>query len=53
VPAAVIFAGQSSCCVGLNQVNFTVPAGATTGNAVAVVLSVGAKASNSVTLAIQ
>jgi len=53
VPATVIFAGQSGCCVGLNQINFTVPDGAPTGNAVAVVVSVGGKASNSVTIAIQ
>jgi uncharacterized protein (TIGR03437 family) len=53
VPSTVVFAGQSGCCVALNQVNFTVPAGAPTGNAVAVLLSVGAKASNSVTIAIQ
>lgn len=53
VPAIVAFAGQSGCCVGLNQINFTVPAGAPTGNAVAVVVSVGAKASNSVAIAIQ
>ena len=53
VPATIVFAGQSGCCVGLNQINFTVPAGAPTGNAVAVVVSVGAKASNSVTIAIQ
>jgi len=53
VPATVAFAGQSGCCVGLNQINFSVPAGAPTGNAVAVVVSVGAKASNSVTIAVQ
>ena len=53
VPATVGFAGQSPCCVGLNQINFTVPASAPTGNAVAVVVSVGGKNSNSVTLAIQ
>lgn len=53
VPATVGFAGQSPCCVGLNQINFTVPAGAPTGSAVPVVVSVGGKASNSVTLVIQ
>lgn len=53
VPAAVVFAGMSGCCVGLNQINFTVPAGAPAGNAVPVVVSMGAKPSNQVTLAIQ
>lgn len=53
VPATISFAGQSGCCVGLNQINFTVPASAPTGAAVAVVVSSGAKNSNSVTLAIQ
>ena len=53
VPATVVFAGQSGCCAGLNQVNFTVPDGAPTGNTVPVILSVGAKQSNSVILAIQ
>ncbi len=53
VPATVSFAGQSGCCVGLNQINFTVPASAPTGAAVAVVVSSGAKNSNTVTLAIK
>jgi uncharacterized protein (TIGR03437 family) len=53
VGAQVAFAGLSGCCAGLNQVNFVVPAGAPTGGSVAVVLSVAAKQSNSVTIAIQ
>jgi uncharacterized protein (TIGR03437 family) len=53
VPATVVFAGQSGCCVGLNQVNFTVPPGAPTGNTVPIVVSVNGKQSNSVTIAIQ
>ncbi len=38
---------------GLNQVNFVVPAGAPTGATVAVVVSVGPKQSNPVTIVIQ
>lgn len=53
VPAAVLFAGHSGCCAGLNQINFTVPTGAPLGNSVAVVVSMNAKPSNPVTLAIQ
>ena len=41
VPAAVLFGGMSGCCVGLNQINFSVPTGAATGNAVPVVVSMG------------
>lgn len=53
VPATVLFAGHSGCCAGLNQINFTVPTGAPVGNSVAVVVSMNAKPSNTVTLAIQ
>ncbi|MEO5926303.1 MAG: CHRD domain-containing protein [Bryobacteraceae bacterium] len=53
IAAQVSFSGLSGCCAGLNQVNFVVPASAPTGGAVAVVLSMAAKQSNSVTIAIQ
>ena len=53
VPATVLFAGHSGCCAGLNQINFTVPAGAPVGGSVAVVVSMNAKSSNPVTLAVQ
>ena len=53
VPAQIVFSGLSGCCVGLNQVNFTIPAGSPTGNAVPVIVSVNGKQSNSVTIPIQ
>ena len=56
VPATVQFSGQTSCCVGLNQINVTVPAGALTGandtNHVPVVLSIDGQTSNTVTIAV-
>jgi uncharacterized protein (TIGR03437 family) len=53
IPAAVLFAGHSGCCAGLNQINFTIPTGAPVGNSVSVVVSVNAKPSNQVTIAVQ
>ena len=47
------FAGLSGCCVGLNQVSVRLPASTHSGNAIPVVLSIGGKQSNSVTLAVQ
>lgn len=53
VPAEVLYGGISGCCVGLNQVNFKVPAGAPAGAAVPVIVSVGNKQSAPVTMVIQ
>ena len=53
LPAVVSFAGLAPGFVGLYQVNAQVPAGAATGDAVPVVLSVGGASSNPVTVAIQ
>ena len=50
--AVVQFSGISGCCVGLNQVIVAVPANVRTGTAVNVVLSIGGRQSNTVTLAI-
>lgn len=51
VPAQVIFAGLSGCCVGLNQINVVVPPNVRAGASVNVVLSIGGKQSNTVTIA--
>ena len=47
------FAGLAGCCVGLNQINVRVPESARTANDIPVVLSVGGKQSNTVTIAVQ
>jgi uncharacterized protein (TIGR03437 family) len=47
------FAGLAGCCVGLNQINARIPAGVGSGNAVSVVLNIGGKSSNTVTVAVQ
>ncbi len=47
------YAGLAGCCVGLNQINVKVPAGATVGNSIPLVLNTGGKTSNSVTIAVQ
>jgi uncharacterized protein (TIGR03437 family) len=47
------FAGLAGCCVGLNQINARIPAGVGPGNAVSVVLNIGGKTSNAVTVAVQ
>ena len=52
VPALVSFSGLASGFFGLYQVNVQIPAGAPTGNAVPVVLTIGGVASNPVTIAI-
>lgn len=46
------YAGLAGCCVGLNQVNFKVPAGVRTNTNVAVTINVGGRIGNPVTLAI-
>lgn len=53
VDAPVSFAGLAPGFVGLYQVNAEVPAGATSGPAVKVVLSIGGVASNTATIAIE
>lgn len=52
LPATVQFSGVSGCCVGLNQVNVVVPSNVRTGTDVNVVLSIGGKQSNIVTIAV-
>jgi minor extracellular serine protease Vpr len=51
-PAPVLFSGLAPGFVGLYQVNAQVPAGAPSGNAIPVVISVGGVASNTVTIAV-
>jgi len=53
VPADVQFSGLAPGYVGLYQVNVPVPAGLATGPSVPVVISMGAAASNTVTMAVQ
>jgi len=50
--APVSYSGLTPGGVGLYQVNAQVPAGVTAGNAVAVTISIGGVASNSVTIAV-
>lgn len=52
LPAQVLFSGTAPGFVGLNQINVTVPAAATIGNSVPVVVTLGGKASNTVTMAV-
>jgi len=47
------FAGLAGCCVGLNQINFHVPAGVTPGNAVPIMLTIAGQSSNTATIAVQ
>lgn len=53
VPAPVSFAGLAPGYVGLYQVNVQVPQGVAAGDAVPVVLSIGANFSNSVTISVR
>jgi hypothetical protein len=51
--ASVLYSGRSSCCSGIDQINFTVPAGAPSGCYVPVVVRVaGSVVSNTVTMGI-
>jgi uncharacterized protein (TIGR03437 family) len=50
LPAQVLFSGTTPGLVGLNQINFRIPASTRTANNIPVVLSSGAKQSNSVTI---
>lgn len=53
VSAPVSFSGLAPGFLGLYQVNATLPAGAPTGSAVAVSLSIGGATSNTVTIAVE
>ena len=53
MPATVLFSGLAPPFVGLYVVTLQVPAGAPTGNSVAVVLTIGGVPSNTVTIAVQ
>ncbi len=53
VPAAVSFAGLAPGYIGLYQVNVQVPQGVAAGDAVPVMLSAGAIASNTVTISVR
>ncbi len=52
VSAPVMFSGLAAGLVGVYQVNALVPAGAPSGNAVAVAISIGSLISNTVTMAV-
>ena len=51
LPAVLQFYGLSSCCAGLNQINAVVPPNARIGTDISVVVSIGGKVSNTVTMA--
>jgi uncharacterized protein (TIGR03437 family) len=50
--ASVLYSGRSSCCSGIDQINFTVPAAAPAGCYVPVVVRVAGRVSNTATMAI-
>lgn len=52
VAATVSFAGAAGCCVGLNQINLTVPNGVAANPAAPVVLTVSGQSSNIATIAV-
>lgn len=52
IPVEPDFAGLSGCCVGLNQVNVRIPDRTRSANDIPVVLTIGGKRSNTVTLAV-
>jgi uncharacterized protein (TIGR03437 family) len=52
VPATVSFSGLAPGFLGLYQVNVQVPSNAPTGSAVPLIISVGSKTSNQVTVAV-
>lgn len=52
VPADVEFSGLSGCCAGLYQVRIRIPANARSASDLPVVLTIGGKASNTVTIAV-
>jgi minor extracellular serine protease Vpr len=53
VAAPVSFAGLAPGFIGLYQVNVQVPQGTATGNSIPVILSIGAMASNTVTISVR
>ncbi|MBI4463481.1 MAG: hypothetical protein HY647_02145 [Acidobacteria bacterium] len=52
IPAEVQFSGLSGCCVGLNQLNVRIPASTRSGSDIPLVLTIGGKQSNPVTIAV-
>jgi hypothetical protein len=52
LPATVLFAGHSGCCVGVNQINAIVPRNARIGTEVPLSLSMEGESSNTVEVAI-
>ena len=52
LPAQVQFSGLAGCCVGLNQINVVVPLAVRIANNISVVLSIGGKESNAVTIVV-
>ena len=52
ISAEVQFSGLSGCCVGLNQINVKIPSNTRSGNDIPIVLTIGGKQSNPVTVAI-
>ena len=53
IPLTPDFAGLAGCCVGLNQVNFRIPESIRSAEDITLVLSIGGKQSNSVTISIE
>lgn len=53
VPVTPDFAGLAGCCVGLNQINLRIPSNTRTANDIPVVLNIGGKQSNTITIAVQ
>jgi uncharacterized protein (TIGR03118 family) len=53
LPAALQFFGAAPCCVGVNQINAVVPPNVRIGSDVSVVVSIGGKQSNTVTIVTQ
>ncbi len=47
------FADLAGCCVRLNQINTEISAGVSSGSAVPIVLTIGGKSSNTVTIAVE
>src|SRR5262249_46644571 len=50
-PATVTFSGLAGCCVGLNQINVTIPPQVALGPDVPLILKIGDQTSNTVTIA--
>ena len=52
IAAELQYWGLSGCCVGLNQINMKIPAATRTGNDVPLLLTIGGKQANPVTIAV-